>query len=572
MKISSFEDLIQLSFKFHEFSSKEKLLCTNYASFDPNSQIINVLYRQLNEIQKKCFLTMHNSISNQKYSITLLDSRPGTGKSHLMASFSLSCQPNMLFVVYKQELVDYMQRLPYWDCFTAAKFKMQLFQLNSYKNFFSKYENTNTSIDDILIRIFILTKMIDVKLISQYDVIIIDEYTVLNPEMLLVFCFMAIVFEKHIIFCGDKCQQNSIEKSSQSRGLSNFHIIQQLATSKMSLNRIMRCSDDTYNKKLDVFREMIEHSAGGSTPLNYHHAYTLYILFKNNFYNDNIYDGGCYFAMHHKMLTEYTKKFKDYLMKNNKCYKISRIQNKNNDIPDYDEKFYFSLILVPGMTYIYNKKKHPLFGQYKLLSYTDDTVTLCDPKNNKQHIISPTKISIENVLDAFYERLNSKFIGPFFQYPLTPLYTSTYHNAQGLTLNSNIDLNTTRATCESIYVGLSRIKSERQLNKIEVDQRLLKSLEYTHNMNDEFYYVLNEDANGNDFKEIDNTQTKYKKNYKIKKINYEISTTHEMTSPLIQTAKSIKYNTTNILEKYHKFKIPNETNLLKSNLGSLLLL
>ena len=123
MKIESFIDLVHLAYKFHELtSSNERLLCTHHKSLDDNPRVINILYKQLNEVQRKCFMDIHCDLSSRAYSITLLDSRPGTGKSHLMATFGMSCKPNILFVVYKQELVDYMHQIPYWDCFTAAKF------------------------------------------------------------------------------------------------------------------------------------------------------------------------------------------------------------------------------------------------------------------------------------------------------------------------------------------------------------------------------------------------------------------------------------------------------------------
>lgn len=561
MQIKSFEDLVNLSFKFHEYTTPEKLLCTNYNSLDNNSRIINVLYSQLNTIQKKCFEEMHSDLSNRTHSITLLDSRPGTGKSHLMASLGLSSKLNILFVVYKQELVDYMQQLPYWDCYTAAKFKIRLFQLNSFRNNFSRYEHTNVTISDILIRIFILTKMMDIKFLLNYDVFIIDEYTVLNPEMVLAFCLMAIIYKKHIIFCGDRCQQNSIDKSKQSSGLSNYHMIYHIATRSIKLENIIRCLDDTYNQKLETFRNIIETSKTGSTPLNFSHMFTLYLLFKEHFYQKPVFDKGCYFAIHHKMLTEYIKKFKNYLIHNNIKFGESKITN----VPDYDDKFYYTLLLVPGMTYIYNKKKDrnvPL-GEYQLINFDDNTLEIRDTKTSKIFKINKVKLACENILDSLYERLNKQYTGPFYQFPLTPLYTSTYHNAQGLTINTHIDINLSKSTCESVYVGLSRIKNEKQLNKIECEY--LRSLEFTHQQNDEYYYIINENSCEN-FKEIRSIKRRPKTNYKIKKIRYDtVSNCHN--SPLITCSKYMKKNTETIIEKYKNFKLPKDNNLLTSNLG-----
>lgn len=575
MKIESFIDLVNLAYRFHELtSSNEILLCSNYKSFDDNARVINILYKQLNEVQKKCFLDIHCDISSNPHSITLLDSRPGTGKSHLMATFGMSCKPNILFVVYKQELVDYMNQIPYWDCYTAAKFKIKLFQLSSYKNFFSKFDTPNPSINDILARIFVLTKMIDTKFINGYDIFIIDEYTVLNPEMVLVFCFMAIVYNKHILFSGDKCQQNSIDKSSQSSGVSNFYMVNAIASRVMSLTRSVRCTDDSYNAKLDEFRLMLENSGNGATPMNYIYGYKLYELFRDNFYRDNVFENGCYFAIHHKMLTTYTKKFKDHLVSKNIKFGMSHIKNDSEDsfVPEHDEKFFYSLILVPGMTYIFNKKKDPniSYGQYKLREYTDDSLIIQDPNTHKTYTIRRTRISVDNILDTLYDKLCVSFKGPFYQFPLSPLYTSTYHNAQGLTIQSDIDLNVSRATCESVYVGLSRIKLQRQLNKLEYDERHLMSFEYTHKQNDEYAYLINDLNKIDSFKEVTNFNTNKTKNIKIKKHLLRLSVLNNNIPPIVEAAEFIKNNTDWCLSKYETFNTPKKTDNLKSNLGYLL--
>jgi hypothetical protein len=574
MKIESFADLIQLSYQFHELTLiNENLLCKDYKSLDENPHIVNILYKQLNEIQKQCFENIHCDISSRSYSITLLDSRPGTGKSHLMATFGMSCKLNILFVVYKQELVDYMNQIPYWDCYTAAKFKVKLFQLNSYKNFFSKFATPNPTTDDILARIFVLTKMINQEFIDEYDVFIIDEYTVLNPEMVLAFCFMGIVYNKHVLFSGDRCQQNSIDKSSQSLGASNYYLVKAIASRSVSLTRSVRCTDDAYNAKLDEFRSLLETSGNGSTPMNYFYGFKLYELFREKFYKDNVFENGCYFAIHHKMLTIYTKKFKEHLLLTGIKFGMSHIQNDTGDfvVPEHDEKFFYSLILVPGMMYIFNKKKDPKIqcGQYKLREYAEDSLIIQDPLTSKRYTIRRTRLYGENILDTLYDRLCTKFKGALYQFPLSPLYTSTYHNAQGLTIQSHIDLNVSRATCESVYVGLSRIKLERQLNKLEYDAVHLRSFEFTHNRNDDYVYFVNDPDDTHHFKEVTKFNIKSKKNQKMKKC-LMVCNKPDNIPPIVHASEYINNNTAMCLQKYQEFSLPNSADNLKSNLGYLL--
>lgn len=572
MKVESFQDLINLSFEIHNLRpDEEQLVCPQSETLDKNHKLVNILYKQLNEVQQKCFNEIHNDLNNRPYSITLLDSRPGTGKSHLMATFGLSCNLNMLFVVYKQELVDYMNQMPYWDCYTAAKFKIKLFQLNSYKNFFSKFDSTSPSVHDVIARIFVLTKMVDLNFIADYDVFIIDEYTVLNPEMVLAFCFMAIVYNKHIIFCGDKCQQNSIDKSSQSAGVSNYYFINVLATRLISLVNSVRCKDGDYNQKLDIFRELIESSGSGSTPMNFASGFKLYELFRNKFYNSSVFESGCYFASHHKTLTIYTKKFREHLIRSERKFGVAQIIREDGSVvPEHDEKFYYDLLLIPGMVYIYNKKRDPNipYGQYKLKSYSTDNIVIQN-QSMKTYVVSRVRLCAENILDTFYDRLCSKYKGPFKQFPLSPLYTSTYHNAQGLTLNCNVDLNLSRTTCESVYVGLSRIRSEHQLNRLEHEQ-FLRSFEYSFNQNDDYYYLIN-NPNQMDFVETMSLENKHNKNknYKIKKINAVVNDIK--SKPLIvQAADFISSDIVGCVGKFKNFILPDKGDNLKASLGYLL--
>lgn len=583
MKIESFTDLVDLSYRLHTLNymkNEDTLICTNYKSLDENIRLVNILYKQLNEMQRICLMNIHEDISVRPYSITLLDSRPGTGKSHLMATFGMSCKLNILFVVYKQELVDYMNQMPYWDCYTAAKFKIKLFQLNSYKNFFSKFDISHPTINDVIARIFVLTKMMNKSFIDEYDVFIVDEYTVLNPEMVLALCFMAIVHHKHLVFCGDKCQQNAIDKSSQSDGTSNYYFISTIATRIMSLVRSVRCTDDTYNSKLDKFRSLIETSGNGSTPMNYIYGYTLYELFRDKFYAKNVFENGCYFAIHHKMLTTYTKHLKEYLRQSNVNFGVARIKNDSQDheIPEYDEKFFYDLLLIPGMLYIFNKKKDPFiaYGQYKLNSYSDDTVILQDPViHSKTYAVKRVRLSSDNILDTLYDRLCLKFRGPFYQFPLSPLYTSTYHNAQGLTLQCNIDLNLSKATCESVYVGLSRVKTDQQLNRLEYDDRYLRSFEYTRLQNDEYLYLINDPNCIGDFKLVKNFEKVMVRaavgtNYKTRKIGISSDTSNRRKPMIVQAAEFIRNDVNGCVESYRTFVLPKKNNNLKSNLGYML--
>lgn len=542
----------------------EKLTCTNYKSLDHNNKLVNILYNQLNDLQKISFEQLHNGC-NQPYCIALLDSRPGTGKSHTMASFALSCNKSILFIVYKQELVNNMKAIPYWDCYTAATFKKRIFKLNSYKNYFSSFKS-NTTVYDVIARIFSMTRSMDEELINKYDVFIIDEYTVLNPEILFAYCFMAIVYNKTVIFSGDRCQQNSIERSSQCKGLSNYFFINKLATVKVNLTRSMRCEDTEYNQKLEHFRQITEAVGSGNTRINYYYGYVLYTLFTEIFYKVPKYENACYFAIHHKMLTNHTIKMISQLKGD---YRLAEIKSANDTIPHHDTKFFYSLVLIIGKTYMvaYKNHKHLSHGQLvTLIDYKDDYITVSD--KNKKYVLKRVAMKAGNVLDTLYEHLNAKFKGPFFQYPIKNCFTSTYHNGQGLTLKDiTIDLNISQATCESVYVGLSRIQKSSQLNSIRYDDEKLLSYEYTSKCDDSYYYkIIN--ASEERFVEM-----KDAKKFENSKVNCKIlrealePVPIEHSSTLIDAAELISKD----IEMYRKkFSTFTETNT-KENLGHLIM-
>ena len=126
-------------------------------------------------------------------------------------------------------------------------------------------------------------------------------------------------------------------------------------------------------------------------------------------------------------------------------------------------------------------------------------------------------------MDEYFAYLAGSPPGRVTQFPLSPLYISTYHNAQGLTLNCNIELDLQYTTCESIYVGLSRIQTGAQLKRIHVSDQQLVDLEQTATFNDE--YIYSNRCTGRVFTETTDKlefEKNSTKNLKIKKSLYVV--------------------------------------------------
>jgi len=358
-----------------------------------------------------------------------------------------------------------------------------------------------------------------------------------------------IVHNKHLVFVGDRCQQNAIQRS-QHHARSNYYFLSALAQQQISLNEIIRCADDEHNQKVCEFRDLmpvVGGNAGECPGFTFNMKYSVYENFHSYFgvavaLNENI----TYLASHHEQLCLYTQLLEKRL---STCtgYMASPYMLSNGTIAAKSRKFYNKLLLKEGAEYIYIKRncRHLPMGRVLLTNINKQTGVLTVMRDNKFVKLVVQPISRANILDAMYDALmkNAPDGQRLVQYPLSPLYISTYHNAQGLTLTQDIVLNLTKASCESAYVGLSRIVRASQLLSIELDARSMQNLAYTRAKNDDYYYGMC-GAVGSDVVEVNSVpvfESNKTKNLKILRLRY-LSSEQVHTSMLTRLCAYFKQN------------------------------
>jgi hypothetical protein len=265
----------------------------------------------------------------------------------------------------------------------------------------------------------------------------------------------------------------------------------------------------------------------------------------------------------HKQLTEHTKNFLGHLTTTQQEFCISDYTVKKKGqttIVGSSMKFCNMLILIVGREYIFVKRDHKKmpYGRVTLKSVeTHDGVPY---KITIVHTISGEILDVVkecinpgDILEPFYKSLTEDNAAlQLYQFPVSPLYTCTYHNAQGLTIENSIDMNITRASCESIYVGLSRIKKSHQLNSIQMEN--VNELEYTFNKQDAYFYSIRaqNDVAAHEVLDIKTFEDNRRKNIKILKSTYYkmIAPSSRRGSRLIRVCEYIKNNLNTIKENF----------------------
>lgn len=280
-----------------------------------------------------------------------------------------------LFAVYKTELAQKMGLVSgniYAQ--TVTKLTMTLFGV-SYHQQFNVYGDTHFEMEDILIKCMYIARHAKGIKLPKFKILIVDEYTVLNPELVLCFCLFAMYRGIHVLFVGDRCQQNSIAQSKFHARVSNYYLLRELSTSPIfELIEHMRCKDIQFNTKLTSYRNLIREGTG-HTPLNPYILFHLYQLFKFNFYC-KVDIGASYLAAYHRQL----KARVDEIIKTvNAPNVISPYFINGQPIVSKSDKFSNVLLLIIGADYIYvrrNDKTIP-YGRVKLVKIlTDGSISI----------------------------------------------------------------------------------------------------------------------------------------------------------------------------------------------------
>ena len=522
ISLNSYDDLVWLSYQSlgkisHCLSCNDKKILSQFIKLKYIQPILKncslnhlklyLVYKTLNTEQKDVFLKIHNKMSSSKHSITCINSGPGTGKTFVIASLALTCRINPCYLVYTRRLENQLSKISNLHTYTNCKFIMDSLNLSFYqqkkvwgsKKINGEYMNMVEKFYEVLC----LANR--VKLPTESNLYILDEYSVVSPMFIFFLYCLSIRWNLHILFVGDKFQQSSINKSIFHTA-GNFLLIQALCDddqqSLLLLERKMRQDDDLlFQNKIELVTQILrENYIGNETPMNFAIKYSLYQIFKDHFMATETFSS-TYLAQYHKDIKNRILRHQSTL-KGDTSFKLAYVCTKSRDRVTGKEifierqngwtsgKFLPYLLLVKGQTYnyimnVYKQVIVKYLGFY-VKDSTNKWVIVQDINDKRYYALKPKLISPETMHAEQIKWLKSCTYSTLYQYPLLPR-CYTYHAAQGITIPEEIvELNMDTATLNSFYVGLTRLRKISQLGKMhsaELCDFILNEI-----YNDEYYF------------------------------------------------------------------------------------
>lgn len=493
-RITSFSDIIYLSTqsygslyskvvdfaKIKAFSIEFKdLLKTCHE----NIVKIYIIYHSLTSQQQQLFLSVHKKLQLEEASFTVIDAGPGTGKTFLISLIILSCRHDALYMVYSKRLMNIIDQLNFsGSSKTCCKFVMDIFKIKYFDAKFLWSCHTATFREKC---VQIYTMVLKIKPEDRDEQLyILDEDSIVSPWYIFFLYIFAKIYNKHVIFIGDRYQQNSITKTFHHNEC-NYSLIRSIQgiTNVVLTERVRQKKDLAFINVLEKINCIFQ-DVDTEVKMTFDVKFTILNLLYSHFILEETFDG-MYFSQFHVMLKARLDRYEGYLkeksIKYDKVGFCKRVKNKYVPYTNKSKKYIDYILLVVGEDYVYIPNN---VSQYRvqLIRVEPDVLTI---KNyDTFEILQIRRISLHAFLVA--EEFIAILPPGLFQFPLKNL-TSTYHAAQGLTIGvGKIDLDLDASTLNSFYVGITRIVAKAQLLKIHTSE--LINLLITLQKNDEYYY------------------------------------------------------------------------------------
>lgn len=470
---------------------------------------VYMILKTLNEDQLKFICaTLENFelyISNPRYGrVLLLDAPAGTGKSFTIIALMLILNHNILitFSVYRHDLLN-LSSIANFHKSRNFKTVASLVQSITGVHFKNK-----TTLHDLhgQDKVFVLYKLLAFAIHGSVkdDMLIIDEYTILEPTICLLLVLIARLQNKFVLFLGDKLQQTSILKSAL-HDKWNISLIN--PDYQFEFTKQQRVVDLEYNSILQALRNDIYDIEKLVPNMD---LYKIYLTFRDNFHMEEKYDSNTiYISSWHNDLASKLRRF----MMANKFELLPYIayfENKfyASTMEDVDWKFCMMLPLKVGFYYLYTRVL-TINGVKKVYKY----IVRLNEINDSSLIISNDEIGVVTLtekcrMDNFYmldghlNDVKAHFkrtlnITPtqIYSWPLQPFFIKTLYSIQGLTFPKDINLEVSldHITYNSLYVALTRIKERGNLGRIH--SQLFYDFETSYHKNDGYYYHLSKRDN-----------------------------------------------------------------------------
>ncbi|UBZ25562.1 helicase 2 [Crangon crangon nudivirus] len=457
----------------------------------------NLIYSKLNSSQQEVFSNIHLQLSssldphnNSKVlhpKILTLDAPAGTGKSFIIDAIGNTLNwTGTRAIVFSNMLVTVFTQSPNIMTNTTCKFIMNVFNVpyDIAIDMFSMEADC-----DILTRLHELTK--DSVGLGDTRLLIVDEYSVLEPLFLATLIILAHKLCFNILFIGDRNQNNTIRSRS-----SNYQLLEKTSHVQFRLDIQMRIVEESYNKIMTKVQEIIAtHDVGNGDVMN-HDAFKSYIfnhLTAAFFSRDQLLEY-IYLTDTHAKIRLRIKAIEKYCSERNIEYKQQCYTNSNKVpiyLPDSNGKFLPYLLLAVGMQYMWYRFKQPSC-LVTLVAINTDSVVIS--LSNKTYAIDP--VVLTSFSHGSCPREHFKWISQYvpkdiviMQYPLR-LAAFTYHSVQGLTIdNALLSIDIHCRTINAIYVALTRVTQKDQIAHIHTDN--LMGLIYTKYKKDGYLYRFN---------------------------------------------------------------------------------
>ncbi|XP_025196790.1 uncharacterized protein LOC112595706, partial [Melanaphis sacchari] len=244
---------------------------------------------------------------NKNGKILLIQAAPGTGKSYTLKTISHTLMrdgenlPHV--IIFKNSLIS-----SYKYCaagLTCAQFFMYSLNLK-FRQYASldKITNRMNSVECVINNILQIVRIFkthrDQKMNLVGNILMFDEYTVMNKLLLYATLLCGKLHKLNMIFCGDRDQLGCILTSKHSKNTSSYDIIKSFSNYNYTLNKQMRCVDDDFNKKIALVGGMSTDESLGHRGNAITAAIFINNLTKPNHLNDTL------IMRNHKTLSHYT--------------------------------------------------------------------------------------------------------------------------------------------------------------------------------------------------------------------------------------------------------------------------
>ncbi|QBB28674.1 helicase 2 [Homarus gammarus nudivirus] len=423
--------------------------------------------------------------------IILLDAPSGTGKSFLIDCLATCVRNTRIVVIAKTRTLlnsicntQNVNTTP----MTTCKFTMSQFGLD-FESAIKVFNNCYDSIVDV--ENFINTTIKGRKA-WDFDLLIVDEYSMESPLLLAILLIIAKIERVNILILGDIKQQNTLTTSKFHKD-NNYKLINTLPVHNHKLNEQMRIKDKELNSIISGIKSFIGDDTISNVKNSFRLKYYIFTMLQDKFFNCGKLLEDIYLTDTHNNIKNRIRRLAQYIKNRDIHYVFQRyefIDPATQEIgvlalPDTD-KYLPSLLLVEGCYYLYNKqivmlkKIHHEHLEIELKSKTIQIVNKCVWTKSKHECVDDNyKWMVSHLPDEAMSIL---------QFPIRPL-CFTYYFVQGLTFdNTHIVVDLDSSLANSLYVGLSRVKSSMQISAIETKD--LIGLLFTQYMNDDFLYKI----------------------------------------------------------------------------------